>query len=85
MQICMPKVRQSLKRQSEIHVFTDGSLNPQSAAGKRLGWALAVLAEMCDGEWALLGAQAASECHDPLKYDLIGYSSHNFTEVLAAA
>ena len=34
-------------------------------AGKRLGWALAVFAEMRDGEWAFLGAQAASEFHDP--------------------
>ena len=50
----------------------------------RLG-RLAVLAEMCDGEWALLGAQAASECYDPQKYDFIGYSPNNFTELLAAA
>ena len=71
-------------RFQNIHVFTDGSHNPQSMGGKRLGWALAVLAEMCDGEWAFLGAQAASECHDPVKYDLIGDSSHNSTELLAA-
>ena len=69
----------------KIHVFSDESHNPKNMAGKRLGWALAVLAEMCDGEWAFLGAQAVSECADSVRYDLIGDSSHNFTELLAAA
>ena len=49
------------------------------------GKALAVLAEMVDGKWAFLEAQAASECRDPVDYKLIGDSSHNFTELLAAA
>ena len=65
--------------------FTDGSHNPLNTAGKRLGCALAVLAEKVDGKWAILGAQAASECHDPVEYNLIGDSSHSFTELLTDA
>ena len=36
-------------RFQKFHIFTDGSHNPENTAGKRLGWALAVLADMCEG------------------------------------
>ena len=49
----------------------DGSHDPQNTAGKRLGKAVAVLAEMVDWKWALFGAQAASECHDPVNCNVI--------------
>ena len=38
---------------------------------------------MVDVRWTLIGAQAASECHDPVDYNVIGGSSLNFAELLA--
>ena len=75
-----PEQSSSRHRNQENHFLTDGSHNPQNTARKRLGWVLAVLAEMDDGNWA----HAASESNDFVDYNLIGDSSHNFTELPAA-